>query len=184
MGPTPQGQMLVTMGATLGPPCRSRAITLGPSTRGLALQGWERPKVSEMPVPWERWEEVHKKNQRKFNGQLALGIAIFGFTLYKLYQNFLGLGLPCKAALEKCPISAAELPWGVKQQYAEMQSEGVAKTFVGIEGIKDPPATVKIIEEIIEIGYEVKDAAGAVVSAMEKAVDNNKKASGERPVQA
>ena len=172
------------MGATLGPLCRSRATTLGPSSRGLALQGWQRPRVSEMAVPWERWEDVHKRNQRKFNSQLAVGIAIMGFTLYKLYQNFLGLGLPCKAALEKFPIAAAELPWGVKQTYAEMQSEGVAKTFVGIEGIKDPPATVKIIEEIIEIGNEVKDAAGAVVYAVEKAVDSNKQASGERPVQA
>jgi len=46
-----------------------------------ALQNWKRPSIDEIIIPKEPWGRVHAKNQKKFNGQLAAGLALFGGTV-------------------------------------------------------------------------------------------------------
>merc|ERR1711963_986870 len=48
--------------------------------RGRAVQNWKRPTMDEYGVPTESWAVVNARNQKKYNGMLAAGLAFFGLT--------------------------------------------------------------------------------------------------------
>merc|ERR1712223_1598552 len=67
--------------------------------RGRAVQNWKRPTMDEYGVPTESWAVVNARNQKKYNGMLAVGLAFsalhrstVGFLIklsFTLYQGIL-----------------------------------------------------------------------------------------------
>ena len=114
------------------------------SVRRLALRDWKRPSVEELTVPREAWSKVDRRNQRKFNLQLAIGVIFGGYTAFTLFHNVLFNGTP--SPLDK-RRHTKELPEKIRSSLAEMQESGVAKTYLDLNQIKDAPISLKLVAE-------------------------------------
>ena len=108
------------------------------------MRDWKRPSVEELTVPREAWSKVHRRNQRKFNLQLAVGVVLGGYTAFTLFHNVLFNGTP--SPLDK-RRHRQELPEEIRSSLAEMQESGVAKTYLELNQIKDAPITLKLVAE-------------------------------------
>ena len=115
------------------------------SVRRLALRDWKRPSVEELTVPREAWSKVHRRNQRKFNLQLAVGVVLGGYTAFTLFHNVLFNGTP--SPLDKRRRHTHKLPEEIRSSLAEMQESGVARTYLELNQIKDAPITLKLVAE-------------------------------------
>merc|ERR1712013_96561 len=125
------------------------ALARGPQValvRGLALRDWKRPSVEELTVPRESWAKVHARNQRKFNLQLLVGLALGGYTAFTLFHNVLFTGDPSPLYKKKAK-SSMRLPDNVRSTLAEMQESGAAKTYLRLNQIKDAPLSLKLVAE-------------------------------------
>ena len=117
------------------------------SVRRLALRDWKRPSVEELTVPRESWSKVHRRNQRKFNLQLAVGVILGGYTAYSLFHNVIFNGTPSPLAKKTKRGRTQELPEEIRSSLAEMQESGVAKTYLQLNQIKDAPIVLKLVAE-------------------------------------
>ena len=117
------------------------------SVRRLALRDWKRPSVEELTVPRESWSKVHRRNQRKFNLQLAVGVILGGYTAYSLFHNVIFNGTPSPLAKKTKRGRTQELPEEIRSSLAEMQESGVAKTYLSLNQIKDAPIVLKLVAE-------------------------------------
>ena len=113
------------------------------SVRRLALKDWKRPSLEELTVPREAWSKVHSRNQRKFNLQLAVGVILAGYTAFTLFHNVIFNGTPSPLPDKK----TKQLPEEIRRSLAEMQELGVAKTYLGLNQIKDSPISLKLVAE-------------------------------------
>ena len=116
--------------------------------RGLALKPWPRPSMSELSVPTEPWEKVHKKNQRKFSLHLVVGVVAYGFTIYTIYNNVLYNGTP--EFVRDTGFVTKDVP-----QEILVALVGQTKTYTGLEGIKDVRVEVNLFEEVVAEAEEV-----------------------------
>ena len=140
------GMLTGAIGAT---PCLGNHVRVGHvaiSVRGLALKDWKRPSVEELTVPREPWAKVHRRNQRKFNLQLAVGVVLGGYTAFTLFHNVVFNGTPSPLINEKTK-QRTQLPEEIKSCLAEMQETGAAKTYLGLNQIKDAPIQLKLFAE-------------------------------------
>ena len=107
------------------------------------MKDWKRPSLEELTVPREAWSKVHSRNQRKFNLQLAVGVIFAGYTAFTLYHNVIFNGTPSPLPDKK----TKQLPEEIRRSLAEMQESGVAKTYLGLNQIKDAPISLKLVAE-------------------------------------
>ena len=117
------------------------------SVRRLALRDWKRPSVEELTVPREAWSKVHRRNQRKFNLQLAVGVILGGYTAFTLFHNVIFKGTPSPLDKRSKRGHTQELPEEIRSSLAEMQESGVAKTYLGLNQIKDASISLKLVAE-------------------------------------
>ena len=124
--------------------------------RGLALKAWSRPAMAELLVPREQWNRVYKRNQRKFNVQLAIGVTLFGITCYKVYTSVVYNGTP--NFLKKTRIhTTLPPPCSVVPLEVIARAVGVSDHYVDLAGLSDAPVAVKVVEEVLEDAKEVLD---------------------------
>ena len=124
--------------------------------RGLALKAWSRPAMEELLVPREQWSLVYKRNQRKFNIQLAIGVTLFGITFYKVYTSVVYNGTP--NFLKQTRIhTALPPPCSVVPLEVIARAVGVGDHYVDLAGLSDAPVMVKVVEEVLEDAKEVLD---------------------------
>ena len=137
------------------------------------MKGWSRPAMGELLVPREQWSRVHKRNQRRFNVQLAIGVTLFGITYYKVYTSVVYNGTP--NFLKNTRIhTTLPPPCSVVPLEVIARAVGVGDHYVDLAGLRDAPVTVKLVEEVVEDAKEVIEVVKECVESADTVVKDIK----------
>merc|ERR1712179_339140 len=129
-----------------------------------AVKNWTRPSIAEMGVPKEPWQQVHSRNQKKYNMHLVAGVGALAVSLFavNIQVNF----NPTPKYLKdvkfstKTPKEVPSLSTAQQEEEAESPIEIVEKAVEAVEVVTEA------VEEVVEV---VKETLDVVKEAIEKA---------------
>merc|ERR1712179_545933 len=129
-----------------------------------AVKNWTRPSIAEMGVPKEPWQQVHSRNQKKYNIHLVAGVGALAVSLFavNIQVNF----NPTPKYLKdvkfstKTPKEVPSLSTAQQEEEAESPIEIVEKAVEAVEVVTEA------VEEVVEV---VKETLDVVKEAIEKA---------------
>merc|ERR1712179_890551 len=132
--------------------------------RQKAVKNWTRPSIAEMGVPKEPWQQVHSRNQKKYNIHLVAGVGALAVSLFavNIQVNF----NPTPKYLKdvkfstKTPKEVPSLSTAQQEEEAESPIEIVEKAVEAVEVVTEA------VEEVVEV---VKETLDVVKEAIEKA---------------
>jgi len=132
--------------------------------RHKAVKNWTRPSIAEMGVPKEPWQQVHSRNQKKYNMHLVAGVGALAVSLFavNIQVNF----NPTPKYLKdvkfstKTPKEVPSLSTAQQEEEAESPIEIVEKAVEAVEVVTEA------VEEVVEV---VKETLDVVKEAIEKA---------------
>merc|ERR1712037_80395 len=125
--------------------------------RHKAVKNWTRPSIAEMGIPKEPWQQVHNKNQKKYNMQLVAGAGAITVSLFALnvQVNF----NPTPKYLKDVKFST-KTPKEVTSLFAQQE--------------EDAESPVEIVEKIVDVVKETIEKADKVVEEVKKIEDDTK----------
>merc|ERR1712179_369677 len=121
--------------------------------RQKAVKNWTRPSIAEMGVPKEPWQQVHSRNQKKYNMHLVAGVGALAVSLFavNIQVNF----NPTPKYLKDVKFST-KTPKGVPSLSTAQQEE-------------EAESPIEIVEKAVEVVEVVKETLDVVKEAIEKA---------------
>merc|ERR1712179_664727 len=132
--------------------------------RQKAVKNWTRPSIAEMGVPKEPWQQVHSRNQKKYNMHLVASVGALAVSLFavNIQVNF----NPTPKYLKdvkfstKTPKEVPSLSTAQEEEEAESPMEIVEQAVEAVEVVTEA------VEEVVEV---VKETLDVVKEAIEKA---------------
>merc|ERR1719500_2434676 len=141
-----------------------RLISTG-GGRHKAVKNWTRPSIAEMGIPKEPWQQVHNKNQKKYNMHLVAGAGAITVSLFALnvQVNF----NPTPKYLKDVKFST-KTPKEVTSLFAQQEEDAESP-------VKIVEKVVEAVEEVIEVVKETLDVVKETIEKADKVVEEVKK---------
>merc|ERR1712176_734652 len=146
--------------------------------RHKALKNWTRPNIAEMGVPKEPWQQVHSRNQKKYNMHLVAGAGAIAVSLFALnvQVNFnptpkylKDVKFSTKTPKELTSLSAQQ------EEDAESPVEIVEKVVEAVEVVTEAvEEVVEVVKETLDVVKETIEKADDVVEEVKKIEDETK----------
>merc|ERR1712003_146508 len=146
--------------------------------RHKALKNWTRPSIAEMGVPKEPWQQVHSRNQKKYNMHLVAGAGAIAVSLFALnvQVNFnptpkylKDVKFSTKTPKELTSLSAQQ------EEDAESPVEIVEKVVEAVEVVTEAvEEVVEVVKETLDVVKETIEKADDVVEEVKKIEDETK----------
>jgi len=146
--------------------------------RHKAVKNWTRPSIAEMGVPKEPWQQVHSRNQKKYNMHLVAGAGAIAVSLFALnvQVNFnptpkylKDVKFSTKTPKELTSLSAQQ------EEDAESPVEIVEKVVEAVEVVTEAvEEVVEVVKETLDVVKETIEKADEVVEEVKKIEDETK----------
>merc|ERR1712110_1262950 len=145
---------------------------MGSGGRHKAVKNWTRPSIAEMGVPKEPWQQVHSRNQKKYNMHLVAGVGALAVSLFavNIQVNF----NPTPKYLKdvkfstKTPKEVPSLSTAQQEEEAESPIEIVEKAVEAVEVVTEA------VEEVVDVVKEAIEKADEVVVEVKKIEEETK----------
>jgi len=140
--------------------------------RHKAVKNWTRPSIAEMGIPKEPWQQVHNKNQKKYNMQLVAGAGAITVSLFALnvQVNF----NPTPKYLKDVKFST-KTPKEVTSLFAQQEEDAESPVKIVEKIVEAVEDGTEAVEEVVEVVKETLDVVKETIEKADKVVEEVKK---------
>merc|ERR1712037_210613 len=140
--------------------------------RHKAVKNWTRPSIAEMGIPKEPWQQVHNKNQKKYNMQLVAGAGAITVSLFALnvQVNF----NPTPKYLKDVKFST-KTPKEVTSLFAQQEEDAESPVTIVEKIVEAVEDGTEAVEEVVEVVKETLDVVKETIEKADKVVEEVKK---------
>ncbi|XP_023347298.1 apoptosis-inducing factor 1, mitochondrial [Eurytemora carolleeae] len=148
--------------------------------RNKALQNWSRPSIDELLVPKNSWQQVHARNQKRYNAQLLFGSMVFGGTVFaasiiinfnpipKFLRSVKIVTITPKLDKEISSDAVEDLSDETVLEHEDLVELGTHETADAVPSHHEPEMAVSMVDRSVAVAVNAVERAAAARADVEE----------------